>query len=79
MWSTMKIITMVFNNLLKGSENHLRTFNSLLTMYTSDAYKASEYLTQDEIDAIIAATRTIGNSNSPRKGGFASRKVDISQ
>ena len=56
-------ITMVFENLLKGSENHLRAFNSLLVMYGYLPYAASDFLTQDDIDTILAAARIKGNSN----------------
>ena len=56
-------ITRVFENLLKGSENHLRAFNSLLVMYGYAPYAASEFLTQAEIDTILAATRIKGNSD----------------
>ncbi len=56
-------ITVVFNNLLKGSENHLRSFCALLVLYGSGLYEA-QYLTQTQVDAILAATRTSGNRGS---------------
>ncbi len=56
-------ITVVFNNLLKGSENHLRSFCALLVLYGSAPYEA-QYLTQDQIDAILTATRTSGKGGS---------------
>ena len=75
-------ITMVFNNLLKGSENHLRAFNSLLLMYGYDPYTVDTenylYLSQEEIDTILAATRTSGN-NSSIKGGGGNQNVRTPQ
>jgi len=48
-------IKTVYQNLAKGSRNHLRAFDSQLSNYdvTYDTYKAQGYLTQDEIDAIL--------------------------
>ncbi|MEA1981805.1 MAG: DUF2202 domain-containing protein [candidate division Zixibacteria bacterium] len=60
-------ITRVFENLLKGSENHLRAFCSLLTMYGYDPYVA-QFLTQTEIDEILAATQTKGRRSSLNTG-----------
>ncbi len=62
-------ITRVFENLLKGSENHLRAFCSLLAMYGYDPYEA-QFLTQTEIDEILAATR-IKSKNGSLNTGFA--------
>ena len=61
-------ITKVFENLLKGSQNHLRAFNSLLVMYGYVPYMASNFLTQEEIDEILATTQIKGNNNSPNSG-----------
>lgn len=61
-------ITKVFENLLKGSGNHLRAFNSLLIMHGYVPYTASNFLTQDEIDKIIATTQIKGNKNSLNSG-----------
>ena len=52
-------IIRVFENLLKGSENHLRAFCSLLAMYGYDPYQA-QFLTQAEINEILAATQIKG-------------------
>ncbi len=60
-------ITRVFENLLKGSENHLRAFCSLLAMYGYDPYEA-QFLAQEEIDEILAATRIKGNNGSSNTG-----------
>ena len=57
-------ITVVFQNLLKGSENHLRSFCALLVLYGSAPYEAQGYLSQEQIDAILAATRTSGKGGS---------------
>ena len=51
-------ITRVCENLMKGSRNHLRAFVGQMELL-GETYKA-QYLTQDEIDAIV---------NSPRETG----------
>ncbi|MCD6269070.1 MAG: DUF2202 domain-containing protein [Deltaproteobacteria bacterium] len=66
-------ITRVFENLLKGSENHLRAFCSLLAMYGYDPYEASDFLTQTEIDEILAAPQTNGRKGSRNPGVAASQ------
>ena len=65
-------ITKVFENLLKGSENHLRAFCSLLAMYGYDPYEA-QFLTQTEIDEILAAPQTNGKKGSRNPGVAASQ------
>jgi hypothetical protein len=55
-------ITRVFENLRRGSENHLRAFSALLTLYGYAPY-AAQFLTQTEIDEILAAHRNNGNGN----------------
>ena len=56
-------ITKVFENLRRGSENHLRAFSALLTLYGYAPYEA-QFLTQTEIDEILAAPRNNGNGQS---------------
>jgi hypothetical protein len=74
-------IATVYQNLYKGSRNHLRTFISLLTA-NGDTY-APQFITQDEFDAIIDSpaergmvdangdlmetTGTCGNPRGPRR------------
>lgn len=45
---------LIANNLAKGSRNHLRAFTKVLERKGYDAY-AAQYLSQEEIDQIIAA------------------------
>ncbi len=54
-------VTLVFQNLLKGSRNHLRAFSRVLGMF-GQTYTA-QYLDQDEIDAIIQSPRERGPVN----------------
>ncbi len=56
-------ITLVFENLRRGSENHLRAFSALLTLYGYAPYEA-QFLTQEEIDEILAAPRSNGRPDS---------------
>ena len=51
-------ISTVFQNLMKGSRNHMRAFSRMLNLF-GKTYTA-QYLPQDEVDAII---------NSPRERG----------
>lgn len=60
-------ITVVFSNLLKGSENHLRSFCALLVLYGSSSYEA-QYLTQEQVDAILTTTRSTGKNSSAQSG-----------
>ncbi len=48
-------ITRVFENLMKGSRNHLRAFVGQMELL-GETYLA-QYLTQDEIDAIVNSPR----------------------
>jgi hypothetical protein len=47
-------ITLVYNNLLKGSRNHLRSFVSTLERQSGDVYQP-QYLDQADYDAIVSA------------------------
>jgi hypothetical protein len=51
-------ITRVFENLMKGSRNHLRAFVGQMELL-GETYDA-QYLDQDEIDAIVDSPREIG-------------------
>ena len=51
-------IEVVYQNLMKGSRNHLRSFGSQLAS-TGVNYKA-QFLSQDEVDAIINSARERG-------------------
>ena len=70
-------ITRVFENLRRGSENHLRAFSTLLTLYGYAPYEA-QFLSQEEIDAILAAPRSKGNGNNGqgRSTNRQSRMID---
>jgi hypothetical protein len=61
-------ITRVFENLLQGSENHLRAFSSLLAVYGYDPYEA-QFLTQEQIDEILSTPRTRGGKGNGSKSG----------
>ena len=57
-------IQQVFNNLLQGSGNHLRSFSSTLTTQTGETYQP-QYLSADAYQAILGtAPGRGGNSNS---------------
>jgi hypothetical protein len=62
-------ITLVFGNLKRGSENHLRAFTSLLSMYGFDPYEA-QYLSPQEIDEILSTPPTRG----PGRGRGGNRR-----
>ena len=55
-------IERVYNNLLAGSENHLRAFVSNLETQTGETY-APQYLSQAAYDAIITASGSQGGGN----------------
>lgn len=52
-------ITLVYNNLVKGSRNHLRSFYS--NIITAGGTYTPQYITQAEFDAIINSPMEIGN------------------
>lgn len=61
-------IIMVYENLLKGSSNHLRAFVSAMTRQTGEAYHP-QYMSQDAYDAIInSATMGQGNKSGHANG-----------
>jgi hypothetical protein len=60
-------IQRVYENLLKGSENHLRAFTSTLSRQAGETYDP-QYLSQDVYDAIMASESAQGSKNE-RGGG----------
>ena len=60
-------IEQVYNNLLAGSENHLRAFVSNLKIQTGETY-APQYLSQAAYDAIASATGGAGGGIGGRGG-----------
>lgn len=65
-------IEQVYNNLLAGSENHLRAFVSTLKTQTGETY-APQYLSQAAYDAILAASGSQGGGNGGSGGGRGGR------
>lgn len=63
-------ITQAFTSLAAGSENHLRAFSAILTIYGYAPYEA-QFLDQDEIDEILASASGRGGN-----GGQNSRNLD---
>ena len=61
-------IVQVYGNLLAGSENHLRSFVSILERQTGTTY-VPVYLDQDAYDAIMAASTERGNGNGQGGNG----------
>lgn len=49
----------VYENLMKGSRNHLRSYGGLLLSLYDYKYQA-QYLTQEEVDAIISSEKETG-------------------
>jgi hypothetical protein len=54
-------ITCVFNNLMRGSRNHLRSFYANIK-FTGGTY-APQYLTQEDFDAIVNSKHETGTGN----------------
>jgi hypothetical protein len=52
-------ITLVFNNLMKGSRNHLRAFTKHLSFQDTD-YQP-QYISQEEFDEIVGSKWEVGN------------------
>lgn len=63
-------ITAVYENLLRGSRNHLRAFTYLLSL--NGVTYQPQYITQEELNAIITSPREkgirAGNNNSVKSG-----------
>lgn len=60
-------IIMVYENLTRGSENHLRSFTSQLTS-RGENY-TPEYITESEYNSIISTDTERGGGNSSNKAG----------
>ena len=56
-------IQLVYENLLKGSQNHLRAFVSTLQRQTGETYQP-QYLSQDVYDAIVGSAIERGGNRS---------------
>jgi hypothetical protein len=61
-------IRRVYENLLRGSENHLRAFTSSLLRTTGEVYQP-QYMDADAYSAIIDAENTRGTRGNNRRGG----------
>ena len=62
-----RAIRQVYENLLKGSENHLRAFTSTLEKQIGEIYQP-QYMTEDAYDAIVSGavgSRGQGNGRRP--------------
>ena len=66
-------IEQVYENLLAGSENHLRAFVSNLKARTGETY-APQYLSQAAYNAIVTASGSQGGGNGGRGGGRGGRR-----
>nr|WP_320048939.1 DUF2202 domain-containing protein [uncultured Desulfuromonas sp.] len=55
-------IMTVYQNLLRGSRNHLRSFVYQLSL--NDVEYVAQYLTQEEVDAIVNSEREAGLANA---------------
>ncbi|MCD6291540.1 MAG: DUF2202 domain-containing protein [Anaerolineae bacterium] len=67
-------IQLVYENLMKGSRNHLRAFTSTLKEQTGATYQP-QYLSQDAYDAIVNAPMERGNADAGNAGhGRGGRK-----
>lgn len=64
-------ITAVYENLLRGSRNHMRAFTYHLSL--NDETYAAQFITQEELDAIITSPRKTGTragkTSASRTGG----------
>lgn len=53
-------VTSVYENLSKGSRNHLRSFVGQLVLFNEDYVYEAQYLTQEEVDEIIVSPMEAG-------------------
>jgi hypothetical protein len=72
-------ITLVYESLLKGSRNHLRSFTKTLAQQTGETY-VPQYLSQDSYDAIVltgieSGNGINGNRNGSNNTGNANNRV----
>ena len=56
----------VYENLLKGSENHLRAFTSTFLQQTGETYQP-QFMDADAYDTVLANAPARGNQNSNRR------------
>lgn len=63
----------VYRNLAKGSRNHMRAFISQLEANGS-SYTAQDYLSQEEIDAIVSSPRERGPAGTGSGNGRMNRQ-----
>jgi hypothetical protein len=63
--TTTADIRLVYNNLMKGSYNHLRSFTSLLNRLTGEVYQP-QYLSTDLYQSIVTGKN--GNGQGPSNG-----------
>jgi hypothetical protein len=61
-------IQLVYQNLMQGSESHLRAFVRVMENQSGSAY-TPQYLTQDRYDQIMAGVNGAGASGNVGKGG----------
>jgi hypothetical protein len=54
-------VTSVYENLSKGSRNHLRSFVGQLVLFDEGYVYEAQYLTQEEVDEIIASPMETGS------------------
>lgn len=64
-------IILVFENLVKGSRNHLRSFVTTLQRQSGETYQP-QYLSPDAYQAIIGAPIESGGRGNPGRKGFGS-------
>ena len=60
-------IQLVYQNLIAGSENHLRAFVRVLENQTGEVY-TPQYITQDRYDEIMQDVNGAGNSGTGQSG-----------
>ncbi|MCJ7623370.1 MAG: DUF2202 domain-containing protein [Anaerolineaceae bacterium] len=60
-------IIMVYNNLLKGSRNHLRSFVATFELQAGETYQP-QYLSQEVYDAIVSSAIERGNQGNLQGG-----------
>jgi hypothetical protein len=66
-------IALVYGNLRRGSENHLRAFNRQLVRETGENY-VPEFISVDEFETIISSTSRQGMNGNKNGGGKGSNR-----
>jgi hypothetical protein len=64
-------ITAVYENLVRGSRNHMRAFTYQLSL-NGETYEA-QFITQEELDAIITSPRETGNRNGKNNASVSGK------